>query len=53
MKYNTLLLSGGKSPNFVPLVYKHFGQWGQPYLNVLATRARDSEGRPNPAELLD
>ena len=47
------LLPGGKSPNFIPLVYEHFSQWGQAaedYLNVLATRSRDSEVRPNPAE---
>ena len=53
VKYNTLLLPGGKSHNFVLLVYEHCGHWGQAaedYLNVLATRARDSEGRPNPAE---
>ena len=38
-------LAWKKSLNFVPLVYKHFGQWGQTaeyYLNVLTTRARDS-----------
>ena len=49
VKYNTLLLTG-KSLNFVPLVYKHFGRWGQAAENYLNVLARDSEGRPNPAK---
>ena len=60
MKYNTLMLPGGKSSDFVSLVYEHlvdgnrqvrigwWGQVGENYLNVLVARARDREGKLNP-----
>ena len=50
MKYN--MLPGEKSPNFFLWFTNTLGkgQVAEDYLNVLGTRARDSEGRPNPAK---
>ncbi len=56
-KYAKLALSGGgtTSPTLVLLVFEHFGRWGQEaerYLNTLASRARDCEGKKNDSELV-
>ena len=42
-------LPGGYSPSVVPLVFKHFGQWGvtMDYLKVLSTLLRDEHRRSN------
>ena len=49
-KYNSELLPEGSCPLVIPLVFKHFGRWGEQavrYLNKLAKSARDEEGRRN------
>ena len=42
----------GTTPNFVPLVFEHFGFWGQEadnFLNSLSKKSKDSEGRSTEA----
>ena len=44
------LLPEGFCPLVIPLVFEHFGRWGEQavrYLNKLAKSARDDEGRRN------
>ena len=53
VKYLKDLLPGGSTPNFAPLVFEHFGHWGNTatdYLNTLSLRSRDSDGKCNKAE---
>ena len=56
-KYAKLALfcGGTTSPTLVSLVFEHFGRWGQEaerYLNTLASRARDCEGKKNHSEFV-
>ena len=44
------LLPGGFQPTFMPVVFKHFGCWGQKaedYLKKLSQLSRDEDGKPN------
>ena len=45
--------SGGTTPNLVPLVFEHFGFWGQEadnFLNSLSKKSKDLEGRSTEAD---
>ena len=47
-KYEALSVQDGTTPNLVPLVFEHFGFWGQEadnFLNSLSKKSRDSEDR--------
>ena len=49
-KYNQELLPGGFRPTLVPIVFKHFGCWGEKaedYLKKLSQLSRDEDGKPN------
>ena len=50
LKYqNQITLTGG-APKFVPLVFEHFGDWGNEadkFLNDLSKKSVDAEGRSN------
>ena len=49
-KYDQELLSGGFRPTFVPIVFEHFGCWGEKaedYLKKLSQLSRDEDGKPN------
>ena len=46
---NQITLTGG-APKFVPLVFEHFGNWGNEadkFLNDLSKKSVDAEGRLN------
>ena len=52
-KYAQERLPGVYSPTVVPLVFEHFGHWGEKaseYLRVLSALWRDDNGRSNIAE---
>ena len=52
-KYEALSVQDGTTPNLVPLVFEHFGFWGQEadnFLNSLSKKSRDSEGRSTEAD---
>ena len=52
-KYAQERLPGGYSATVEPLVFEHFGRWGEKaseYLRVLSTLWRDDNGRSNIAE---
>ena len=55
-KYEKQTMSTGeKCRKVVPLVFEHFGLWGEEaydYLKELAKSSRDSEGRKNVADFL-
>ena len=54
-KYSNQERPGLYSPTFKPLVFEHFGCWGkqaESYLNQLARRMRDQEGRSNEAQFI-
>ena len=45
-KYDQKLLSGGFRPTFVPIVFEHFGCWGEKaenYLKKLSQLSRDED----------
>ena len=49
-KYDQELLPGGFQPTFVPIVFEHFGCWGEKvedYLKKLSQLSRDEDGKPN------
>ena len=49
-KYSKLYSSTGEKSSVVPLVFEHFGRWGEKaetYLSSLASRSRDEAGRKN------
>ena len=51
-KYDQELLPGGFRPTFVPIVFEHFGCWGEKaeeYLKKLSQLSRDEDGKPNAA----
>ena len=52
-KYAQERLPGGYSPTVVPLVFKHFGRWGEKaseYLRVISALWRNGNGRSNIAK---
>ena len=52
-KYAQERLPGGYLPTVVPLVFEHFGPWGEKaseYLRVLSALWREDNGRSNIAE---
>jgi hypothetical protein len=54
-KYSQLNLPGGDHPNFIPLVFEHFGKWGreaEEYLRVLAKRSKALDNKSNYVEFL-
>ena len=49
-RYDQELLPGGFQPIFVPIVFKHFGCWGEKaedYLKKLSQLSRDVDKKPN------
>ena len=47
-KYSKLYSSTGEKSSVMPLVFEHFGRWGEKaetYLSSLASRSRDEAGR--------
>ena len=51
-KYEALSVQDGTTPNLVPLVFEHFGFWGQEadnFLSSLSKKSKDSEGRSTEA----
>ena len=51
-KYLGEILPQGSSSSAVPLVFEHFGRWGEKalkYLDDLSHLSRDERGRKNPA----
>ena len=52
-KYSKLYSSTGEKSSVVPLVFEHFGRWGEKaetYLSSLASRSRDEAGRKNASD---
>ena len=52
-KYEALSVQDGTTPNLVPLVFEHFGFWGQEtdnFLNSPSKKSRNSEGRSTEAD---
>ena len=52
-KYAKVQLPSGNAPHIVPLVFEHFGTWGErahDYLNDLSRRSVDEVGRSNAEE---
>ena len=52
-KYKEEKVPGGCSPSVVPLVFEHFGRWGERatnYFNAIASMWRDENGQTNVAE---
>ena len=52
-KYGALPVQDSTTPNLVPLIFEHFGFWGQEadnFLNSLSKKSRDSEGRSTEAD---
>ena len=52
-KYSQEQLPGGYTPTLIPLVFEHFGVWGEEastFLNKLSKLYRDEEGRNNPSD---
>ena len=46
-------LPGGYTPTPIPIVFKHFGGWGEEastFLNKLSNLYKDEEGRNNPSD---
>ena len=54
LKYqNQIMFLTGGAPKFVPLVFEHFGNWGNEadkFLNDLSKKSVDAEGRSNEHE---
>ena len=53
VKYQAQVLPDTSSLSFTPLVFEHFGRWGtaaMDFLNSLARKSRDVEGRKNEAD---
>ena len=53
-KYSKEQLPGGYTPALIPLVFEHFGGWGEEasaFLNKLSNLYRDEEERNNPSDL--
>ena len=54
-KYHQRQYPGGIQPEVTPLVFEHFGRWGQDaidFLKSLATRSRDEYGHSNKTDFL-
>ena len=52
-KYAAQELSGGFLPSAIPLVFEHYGRWGeeaQKYLRSLSVLSRDEDGRNNASQ---
>ena len=52
-KYSQEQLPGGYTPTLIPLVFEHFGGWGEEastFLDKLSKLYRDEEGRNNPSD---
>ena len=52
-KYSKQQLPGRYTPTHIPLVFEHFGVWGEEtstFLNKLSKLYRDEEGRKNPSD---
>ena len=52
-KYEALSVQNGTTPNLLPLVFEHFGYWGQEadnFLNSLSKKSKDLEGRSTEAD---
>ena len=52
-KYSTEKHTGGGSPCLIPLVFKHFGRWGnseENFLHHIPLRSRDKDGKLNSIE---
>lgn len=55
MKYEQFCLPGGFSPTLVPLVFEHYGRWGdeaKEFLKNLANHSKDEHGQRNKVEFL-
>ena len=55
-KYDQERLASGDSPAFTPLVFEHFGCWGEKavdYLRVLSRKSRDAVGKSNTADFIN
>ncbi|XP_062522026.1 uncharacterized protein LOC134196821 [Corticium candelabrum] len=54
-KYSQVTLPGASSLTLVPLVFEHFGHWGERatrYLQELSTRSTDDDGNKNANEFM-
>ena len=52
-KYEALSVQDATTPNLVPLVFEHFGFWGQEadnFLSSLSKKSKDLEGRSTEAD---
>ena len=52
-KYSKEQLPGGYTPTLIPLVFEHFGGWGEEastFLNKLSNLYRDEKGRNNSSD---
>ena len=52
-KYSQERLPSGDLPAFIPLVFEHFGCWGEEatkYLRHLSKKSRDDHRKPNASE---
>ena len=52
-KYSKEQLPGGYTSTLIPLVFEHFGGWGEEastFLNKLSKLYRDEKGRNNPSD---
>ena len=53
-KYDSQLLPGGYAPTAIPLVFEHYGRWGdeaQQFLKTLSLMSYDEDGHQNASNL--